>query len=81
MQPSMVSIVAHLTTACQVRHLRISVPLVPCLIDGVRYFLPDILPAPVGEELRALYRPRLTPAAGQRAEPEMSEMLTNKACL
>ena len=80
MQPSMVSIVAHLTTNCRARQLRISVPLIECLVDDVRYFRPDTFPA-VGEELRALYRPRLTPAARQRAEPEMSEMLTNKACL
>ena len=34
-------------------------PLVPCLIDGVRYFKPEDLPASVGEELRPMMRPRI----------------------
>ena len=63
MQSHMVRVFPHLTTACQVRYLRISVPLVPCLLDGVRYHMLDDLPPPVGEELRTLYRPRLTRAA------------------
>ena len=67
MLPSMISIVPHLTTNCRVRQLRISVPLVECLIDGVRYFRDaDTLPPPAGEELRALFRPRLTPAPDHR---------------
>jgi hypothetical protein len=44
----MVSIVPHLTTNCRARQLRISVPLIECLVDDVRYFRPDTLPA-VGE--------------------------------
>ena len=35
-------------------------PLVPGLIDGVRYFLPDTLLPPAGEELRPMSRPRIT---------------------
>jgi hypothetical protein len=37
------------------------VPLIECLIDNERYYMPDTLPAPGGEELRASYRARLTP--------------------
>jgi hypothetical protein len=42
-----------------VRQVRISVPLVAPLLDGVRYFLPDTLPPPEGEDLRPQRRPRL----------------------
>ena len=41
------------------RRLRVSLPLVEPLLDGVRYFRPDDLPAPEGEDLRALHRPKL----------------------
>jgi hypothetical protein len=47
------------TTAGTVRRLRISLPLVPGLLDGQKYFLPDTLPAPVGEKLRPMLRPRM----------------------
>ncbi len=43
------------TSGAQVRHLRISVPLVACLLDGQKYFSPDTPAA--GEELRPLFRP------------------------
>ena len=42
----MVSIVPHQTTYGHIRRLRISVPLIECLIDDVRYFRPDTLPPP-----------------------------------
>jgi hypothetical protein len=42
-----------------VRRVRISLPLVPCLLDGQKYFLPGDLAAPAGEELRPIARPRL----------------------
>ena len=42
-----------------VRCVRISLPLIPALVDGQKYFLPDDLAAPAGEELRPLYRPRI----------------------
>ena len=58
----MVALVVHLTTACSIRHVRVSVPLVEPLIDGVRYFRPDDLPPPAGVELRALSRPRIAQA-------------------
>ena len=78
MQPHMVRVYPFLTTACQVRHLRISVPLVACLLDGQKYFRPDDLPPPTGEELRPLLRPRLTLAADQRTatprSPRMAAM-------
>ena len=44
------------------KRVRISVPLVECLLDHQRYFLPGELPAPAGEELRPMSRPRITKA-------------------
>jgi hypothetical protein len=66
MTPFMIRLVPHLTSNCTIRRLRISVPLVPALLDGVRYYLPDDLPAPAGDELRPLYRPRIAPASTPR---------------
>ena len=40
------------------KRVRISVPLIPDLIDNVRYWMPDTLPPPAGEELRAMCRPK-----------------------
>ncbi|HET9538868.1 MAG TPA: hypothetical protein VFP43_26555 [Mesorhizobium sp.] len=40
-----------------VRHRRISLPLIPDLVDGRKYFLPGDLPPAAGEELRAMCRP------------------------
>jgi hypothetical protein len=48
------------TSVGTIRRLRISVPLIECLIDGVRYFRPDDLPPASGEELRPILRPRIT---------------------
>jgi hypothetical protein len=59
MPPHMIRTVPYQTTAAQVRRLRISLPLVPALLDDQRYFLPGALPAPVGEELRSIARPRI----------------------
>ncbi len=67
--PRRVSACTHATAHCvlpflssngQVRHLRISLPLVACLVDGVRYFRPDDLPPPAGDDLRPWSRPRLS---------------------
>jgi hypothetical protein len=62
MIPSMVSLVTVPSAASGVRRVRISVPLIDCLIDGVRYFRPGDLPPPEGEELRPMSRPRITKA-------------------
>ena len=75
MPPHMVFLFPFLTTNCQVRHLRITVPLVECLIDGVRYFRPGDLPPPSGDELRPLFRPRLTRGADQRTGTPRSPRL------
>ena len=48
-----------------VRRVRISLPLVPCLIDDTRYFLPDDLPAPAGDELRSWSRPKVHKVMGK----------------
>jgi hypothetical protein len=68
MPPHMVSIVPHLTTYGFIRRVRVSVPLIPDLIDNQRYFLPDALPAPAGEEKRSLYRPRIVKASAPRPD-------------
>ena len=70
MQPSMVAIVPHLTTNCRVRHVRVSVPLIAALVDNQRYYLPDDLAPACGEELRPMFRPRISHAAG--AEPAIA---------
>jgi hypothetical protein len=54
-------------SASQVRQLRISLPLIECLVDGVRYFRPDDLPAPTGDELRPWLRPRITRGPSMRS--------------
>jgi hypothetical protein len=75
MAPHMICMLPYLNSNARVRRLRISVPLVPCLLDDQKYFRPDDLPPPAGEELRPLLRPRLTLAAGQRtATPRWSRM-------
>jgi hypothetical protein len=59
MQPHMILTMPFQTTAGTIRRLRISLPLVPDLVDGRKYFLPATLPAPVGEELRPIARPKI----------------------
>jgi hypothetical protein len=65
-------LVPHLTTACQVRHVRVSVPLIAALVDNQRYYLPEDLAPPVGEEL--LYRPRITGTKAVPSPQQESEM-------
>ena len=60
MPPHMICVLPFLTSNATIRRLRISVPLVAPLLDGVRYFRPDDLPPPAGDDLRPLFRPRLT---------------------
>jgi hypothetical protein len=55
------------TSVGTIRRVRISVPLIECLIDGVRYFRPDDLPPASGEELRPVQRPRITVRAARPA--------------
>jgi hypothetical protein len=56
----MICVLPFLNSNAQVRRLRISVPLIECLLDNQKYFRPDELPPAAGEELRSLSRPRLT---------------------
>ena len=72
MAPSMVSLVTVPSAASGVKRVRISVPLIECLVDGVRYFRPGDLPPPEGDELRRMSRPRITKA--QRA-PSLRTMV------
>jgi hypothetical protein len=62
MQPHMVSIIPHQTTYGSIHRLRISLPLIPDLLDNSKYFLESDLPPPAGEELRPMSRPRITKA-------------------
>jgi hypothetical protein len=62
MIPSMVAMVTIPSAASGVRQVRISVPRIDCLLDNRRYFLPGDLPAPAGEGLRPMSRPRITKA-------------------
>jgi hypothetical protein len=66
MVPHMICVFQFQTAVGTVRRLQISVPLIECLVDGVRYFRPDDLPPASGEELRPILRPRITvrPASG-----------------
>jgi hypothetical protein len=66
MIPSMVSLVTVPSAASGVRRVRISVPLIDCLIDGVRYFRPDTLPPPAGDELRPMSRPKIDKVLGKQ---------------
>ena len=59
MRAIMVMMFPYLTSAYQVRRVRISLPLVEPLLDGEKYFLPGDQPAPSGEDLRAFTRPKL----------------------
>jgi hypothetical protein len=70
MHPHMVRIHPFLNSNARVRYLRVSLPLVACLVDGRCYFLPDDLPPPAGQDLRALNRPRIT--AYRTATPRAS---------
>ena len=49
----------HLTSAYKVRRLRITLPLVPQLLDGVRYYPPGDVPPLDGQDLRAFSRPKI----------------------
>ena len=66
MAPHMICVLPYLNSNARVRHPRVNVPLVPGLVDGQKYFLPSDLPPATGEDLRPLFRPRLTLAAGRR---------------
>ena len=82
MVPHMICVLPFLTTACQVRRLRISVPLAECLVDGQKYFLPDDLQPAAGEELRSLFRPRLRLGHLRTAHPRSpGQPLLDRKCL
>jgi hypothetical protein len=60
----MVCLLPYLNSNARVLHLRISVPLVESSLDGQKYFRPDELPAPSGEELRPMVSPRIKAPRG-----------------
>jgi len=61
MPPHMIAIVPYVNATHHVRHLHISVPLVECLVDGVRYFRPDEAPPLPGQEPAAKPKPPTRP--------------------
>ena len=65
---TMIVLVSVPSAASDFRRLRISVPLVECLLDGRKYFLPDELPPLAGTDLRSIRAPRLDKIG--RAIPE-----------
>jgi hypothetical protein len=75
MAPHMICVFPVLTSNATIRRLRISVPLIECLVDGVRYFRPHDLPAPSGDELRSWVRPRLTRDVYHRRSPHRDAAL------
>ena len=66
---SMIVMHVHQTTAGTVRRLRISLPLIPDLVDNQRYWRPDDLPAPAGDELRSWSRPKVHKVLGKPDKP------------
>jgi hypothetical protein len=79
MPPHMVCLIPFLGSDGRVRHLPISVPLVPCLIDNTRYYLPGDLPETPGFHsarpsaarlARALRENHMESKATPRHEPE-----------
>jgi hypothetical protein len=58
MIPHMVRVLRYLDTAAQVRHLRVSLPLVACLVDGLKYREPEDEPQPQDDTERRQRAPR-----------------------
>jgi hypothetical protein len=61
MQPCMVITVPTLSGYGLVLHVRVSVPLIPCLIDGAKYVKPEDLPPPPSRDLRRIRQGRRAP--------------------
>jgi len=59
MPPTMVIVIPTLATTALIRRVRISLPLVPALLDDVKYHRAESLPPARGAELRALHSPHL----------------------
>ena len=59
--------------------VRISVPLVECLVDDVRYFRPDTLPPPAGDDLRLMSSPRITKAPRAQARRTCTSGMAERA--
>jgi hypothetical protein len=78
---AMTRIYPYLTSTGAVRHLRISLPLVECLIDNQRYFLPSDLAEPRGDELRPLYRPRLGNQPGRSEKEDPAGISGASSCI
>jgi hypothetical protein len=64
MAPSMVSLVTVPSGPSGTRRVRISLPLIECLVDNARYWMPDTLPPLAGQDLRGLSRPKVDKILG-----------------
>jgi hypothetical protein len=69
MLPHMVRVMPHLTKTYQIRRVRVSVPMIPQLVDGVRYFGADDALPPVG-----VGRPRTQPPASAPPRPDWTSL-------
>jgi hypothetical protein len=63
------------TSAGTVRRIRVSLPRIDCLVDNHRYFLPEDLPPPARDDLRAWLRPKL----GKIVQPVKLRMVPRPA--
>ena len=57
MRATMIMLFPYQTSAGTVRRIRVSLPRI--LVDNHRYFLPEDLPPPARDDLRAWLRPKL----------------------
>jgi hypothetical protein len=69
MPPHMVFIIPRLTTNWRIRRVRVSLPLIECLLDGRKYFRPgDPLPLPAEEFWPApIAQPKVTQPSASAA--------------
>jgi hypothetical protein len=64
---SMVMRVPVLTSHATVLHVYVSVPLIPCLVDGVRYMLPEDVPPPESRDFRRMRQDKAPRAPTMRS--------------
>jgi hypothetical protein len=73
--PAMVRLILVLSTNGQLRPLRISLPRIDALLDGVRYQLEESMAPRSGQELRAHRAPRLRTLVRWALEADNAEQL------
>ena len=75
MRATMIMLFPYQTSAGTVRRIRVSLPRIDCLVDNHRYFLPEDLPPPARDDLRAWLRPKL----GKIVQPVKLRMVPRPA--